>query len=184
MTPRRLEFFKFVDPFPRRGPAEGESHPEYGHPTAYDGDFIANPSIGLVPLGDHNLPGERNNLFTAQANFRVTRRHLSLVEDVDGVDMVRPASPYRFDFGVATLFGEADVKDAIRDSLCGPPPVRPGELLGRVLRGAWRCWAVVELQNGLRDCVAGDSEHEVAALTGDRTDVKRVLESSQEIAAE
>ena len=165
---RRVEFKVWQDPFlPAEELDEDEDDDEGDGPVGYmtsrrskySGTFISHPGLGFIPLGDHNLPSRRFNIWTGDTNFRVTRGDLLSVEAVAGVEMVRAVSPYRFDVGVAAMFSDEDVKGAVRFALCGPAPVAPGDLLAETLRRAFPCWAVVALTDGLRDCVVGDEHH-------------------------
>jgi len=70
---------------------------------------------GVVPL-DSNL-NQLEDCWVGHTNFTISRTHEAILDKIEGVEIFKPFSRYRFLIGVGKLFNSADVKFRIQKAL-------------------------------------------------------------------
>lgn len=82
------------------------------------------PHIVRTPLGeysvlDNNLPSKMFDCWIGHTNFPITQEEFEVLDlEIEGIDVLRIVSKYRFFIGVAKLFEFRDVANQINNILC------------------------------------------------------------------
>jgi hypothetical protein len=174
---REVKFTKFQDPF--RAPDDQDdpftdeadwafSRQEFlGEnlkPSPHRGSYFFSQYVGLLALGDNNLPSRRHKMWNGHTNFVLYPGDIAAINGTLGVEGFRQLTPYQFLFSVGWMFKDNEVKGWVREALCPLVPEAPALPEDPLLRAAttrYRAWAVVRLPNQKRDVVGGDSRESV-----------------------
>jgi hypothetical protein len=95
---------------------------EYGEVEDFSGirqkgnDWVGSP-MGVVPVRIYGNPMENFRFYMAHANFNITERMISDIEDVPGIECLDKCSRYRFRVGVGKLFVPSEVQSDVEDVL-------------------------------------------------------------------
>lgn len=184
MTTKTVDFVKWRDPmvpadlydefYPPDEDGYEETRAAFAdherpRPTPYRGPLVAGPT-GFVPLTDANAPGRNYKFWTAHTNFVLTDGDVARLNGVDGVEVLRVFTRYRFWFAVGQAFPDEPVKAAVRAALCGRPGGAPAAdpvgALERLARARHPHWAVVRGPAGLA-VVGGETVDEARGKVGD-----------------
>lgn len=139
-------------------------------PSPYRGPYLYGP-FGVIPLNESNLPSKLYKLWVGHTNFVLGKKEVAAIERVEGVEVLRPFSPYRFWLGVGKLFEDKRVKTAIEKVLC-PLPAYSSDQQRRIDYLSWYMstkyphWAVVCKSNGKFDTMGGSEEGDVRNKVG------------------
>lgn len=145
---------------------EEDDRPEYFGP-------VVNTPMGLLGLNREKLAFCTYAMWVARTDFDVTRKHLSDMAEVRGVEVLRPLTRYAFLLAVGPQFDDAEVRAAV-SALIDPPPFDRVAFLSRVA-GIEPAWAVVGGPESELDLVAGPDEADVDRQVGAYGELWEVL---------
>jgi len=117
---------------------------------------------GLLTINEYNSPTKCFNLWTGHTNFCLSHALVQLIESVEGVEILRPFSQYRFMIGFGKLFDSSEVKLAIAKAL-GVGETTPIDEDTKLFRqtiavlSEKKVWAALMLPNGSVVTVSGDA---------------------------
>lgn len=80
---------------------------------------VMNTPFGLCVADDAMNPYKQFKFWIGHTNFKITPPIAQKIENVDGVEVLRILTPYRFIFAPAALFNSPDVKVAISKAIVG-----------------------------------------------------------------
>jgi len=133
--------------------------------SPYKGPIFWGP-MGIIPLGNHNLPGKLYNFWVGHTNFDLTKEHLKQLDKVPGIEVVRLMTRYRFWFAIGKQFTPKDVRNAILQELTAEKnislaPINSILLLTSSAKQRWKQWAVIKSPQGRLDCIGDDEVNKV-----------------------
>jgi len=74
---------------------------------------ILNTPLGIIPLTEESKPSTVFNFWLAVTNFPITRKMVSILDDVEGVEILTIYTRYRFRISIGKLFKDREVMDRI-----------------------------------------------------------------------
>lgn len=152
----------------------------------YQGPAIVGP-MGIIPLTEENLPSESFDLWVGHTNFDLTESVADLIECIDGVEMLRIWSRYRFWVGIGKSFEIEEVKKDIEDALtfdeatcacCQEKEKEPHEILSDYFSNSFSFWAYSYNDDATIEIKGGEDEDEVALQVAKWLHDGRVVESN------
>lgn len=75
---------------------------------------IASP-VGLIPYNEYSASGKIFNFWVAHTNFNVSDKVVSILEDIEGVEILDIFTRYRFRIGIGKCFKENMVMQKIKE---------------------------------------------------------------------
>lgn len=85
-----------------------DSFPELGRGTR-----VMQTPLGFIPLVEESTPEKVFNFWTGYTNFSITNKVCSIIESVEGVEILNIFTRYRFRIGIGKLFKDHEVMDGI-----------------------------------------------------------------------
>jgi hypothetical protein len=74
---------------------------------------------GIFPLNESSFPGRQFNLWIGHTNFKITHEIASIIDkNIDGVEIFKVTTPYRFMLAIGLAFDEQEVKNSITCAIC------------------------------------------------------------------
>lgn len=73
---------------------------------------IASP-LGLIPYNEHTASSKIFNFWLGHANFNISEKIKSIIENNDGVEILDIFTRYRFRIAIGKCFDDADVMSSI-----------------------------------------------------------------------
>lgn len=151
---KKIIFKKYIDPFkikmedlPDATDIDDEDENEYSqwekdkyHDHDEDQHFhkfskgikILSSPAGLLPLNEESYPSSQFNLWTAHTNFPITEKVFhKLNREINGIEIIRVLTKYRFLVGIALAFREVEVKADIIKSLCASDELEIARMLAQ-----------------------------------------------------
>lgn len=81
--------------------------------------YVVRTPLGEFSVLDNNLPSKMFDCWICHTNFPITSDIANILDnDVNGIEVLRIISKYRFFIGIAKLFNFRDVASEIRQALC------------------------------------------------------------------
>lgn len=102
------------------------------------------------------------NLWIAHTDFRILPSHVDQIQSVDGVEIVKVATPYRFMLGVGMCFDEHTVKLGVQKIL-GVGRMKDINIETIKSNFTKPYWAIYRFPNGKTEKFESDDEEEVYA---------------------
>lgn len=69
--------------------------------------------LGMIPLTEESNPSKVFNFWTGYTNFKITKKIIAIIDDVEGVETQTYFTRYRFRVGIGKLFKDREVLDCI-----------------------------------------------------------------------
>jgi hypothetical protein len=73
--------------------------------------------MGIIPVTENTASGKIFNFWTGHANFNITRKVVSLIEETEGVETLDIFTRYRFRISVGKAFDDSSVMRSINDNI-------------------------------------------------------------------
>lgn len=80
------------------------------------GPCIVGP-MGVIPVGEHNLPGKNFNFWMFYTNFNIDANVVNILDNLPGVETLDIFTRYRGRIGIGKLFEEDEVKENVEKAL-------------------------------------------------------------------
>ena len=77
---------------------------------------IASP-MGIIPYNEHTAPSNIFNFWVGHTNFNISKKISSLIETIDGVELLDIFTRYRFRVGIGKCFNDRDVMNEITNQV-------------------------------------------------------------------
>jgi hypothetical protein len=199
---RKLKWQKYVDPFGDNlddvtGPGafgeqytkeqEEDIHENFGSDVAEGvidpAGKIANTRptkmimtpVGIIALDEHNCPSKAFNLWVGHTNFTITRQMIESMEKIEGVEIIKVFSRYRFILGVGLLFQATPVLMAVQTDLGVKRAPSVSDIQDEETRslvdgtkkkiGDKKYWSILVLPNGhIESCHSNDLSEQFKQL--------------------
>lgn len=130
------------------------------------GPSIVGP-MGIIPLHEHSLPCRLYDFWMGHTNFRLSRRHVSQIKSVNGVESLDVFTRHRFRMAVGLSFDNEQVRQSVSSLFLPPVPVTtraPLDLMKQGLSSQYKFW-VIQRANGRTVMFGSDSQSEVMDQT-------------------
>lgn len=190
---RKIIFEKWLDPFMQYEEGKDDDFEDNSYAFArrsflgkdltyskYKGQVLNSPIMGIIPLGEHNLQSKRYNMWIGHTNFHITKKEVRELSQVDGVEVLKIFSPYRFWLGVGFLFNEEEVKNNIIKKLTHQNHFHPDLL--KKLSSKFKSWAIIKKPDNKYFYYHGNSQEEVEfKLEKNKNNIKKVAIASWQI---
>lgn len=119
--------------------------------------------IGEYSVLDNNLPSRMFDCWIGHANFAITEEEFNILDlEIDGIEVLRIVSKYRFFIGVAKLFKFRDVADQINKALCDKPVEIDESLIKDLMAQdpTIKRWAALMYENGDVEYISSSQEED------------------------
>jgi hypothetical protein len=77
---------------------------------------IASP-VGLIPYNEYSASGKIFNFWVAHTNFNLSKEIASILEDINGIEILDVFTRYRFRVGIGKCFKEQEVMKNIKEEV-------------------------------------------------------------------
>lgn len=113
-------------------------------------DVVVKTPIGPYSIDDPYFPYKMFDCWICHANFPITSKELSILEDeVEGLGCIKVMSKYTFFIGVEKMFAFSDVRVDIEKKLCGESSHDSGKIDSTLLKlKRYKKWACFVSNNG------------------------------------
>jgi len=123
---RKIQWLKWEDPLEPKKRLKAEFSEEQEQKDSFDYEedenakhvrLISGP-YGLIPLNEHGLSNKLYKLWVGHTNFDITPKIVSAIEQINGVEILRVWTRYRFWIGIGNMFDVEIVQKQIEDKIC------------------------------------------------------------------
>lgn len=98
--------------------AEEENYPEINPMLLFNANRLVYTPLGNYSIETPLKPSDRWDCWIGHTNFDITGNIAEIIEDTDGVEVLKVMGRYTFFIGVAKLFDIKDVRNEIENTLC------------------------------------------------------------------
>ena len=125
--------------------------------------LIAGP-YGLLPLNENSITGKLYKFWVGHCNFDITESIKEKIELIEGVEVLRIWTRYRFWLGIGNLFDDYEVQLNIENALLKNKKNKKNNValnaLIKVMKKKYSAWVVYSDENGELKTIGGeDSEN-------------------------
>ena len=78
---------------------------------------VVSTALGIFEIYDRNKPSNKYDCWIGHTNFDITHEIKNIIERIDGVEVLKVLTRYRFFVGVAKMFDFKTVRDEIEKIL-------------------------------------------------------------------
>ena len=122
--------------------------------------LIAGP-YGLIPVNENTITGKLYKLWVGHCNFDITESIKQKIEEVEGVEILRIWTRYRFWLGIGNLFDDIKVQKNIEQSLFKPKDNPALTAIIKILKKKYKHWVVCKDINGDMKTIGGDDAQSI-----------------------
>ena len=129
---------------------------------------VVSTALGIFEIYDRNKPSNKYDCWIGHTNFDITYEIKNIIERIDGVEVLKVLTRYRFFVGVAKMFDFKTVRVEIEKILCGKHTenheecvlddetrVAVDDIKSRI--SSQKLWAIYVFPNGQIDYISSDN---------------------------
>ena len=115
---------------------------------------------GLIPLNENAITAKLYKLWVGHCNFDITDSIKEKIEKVNGVEVLRVWTRYRFWLGIGNLFNDYEVQSDIENSILNKNKIKNKNTalnaLIKVMKKKYVAWVIYSDENGELKTVGSD----------------------------
>lgn len=179
---KKISWLKWEDPFfPKQQPFSVEDNEIQSQKDSFfekDKDeepdrhmrVILGP-YGTIPINENAITSKLYKMWVGHCNFDITKNIMETIEKVEGVEILRVWTRYRFWVGFGNLFDDHKVQQDIEDSIIKKNKNINGKsnalnALIKVLRKKYKSWVVFSNENGELKTIGSDNIEQIKVDEG------------------
>jgi hypothetical protein len=179
---KKISWLKWEDPFfPKQEPFSAEDNEIQSQKDSFfekDKDeepdrhmrVILGP-YGTIPINENAITSKLYKMWVGHCNFDITKNIMETIEKVEGVEILRVWTRYRFWVGFGNLFDDNKVQQDIEDSIIKKNKNINGKsnalnALVKVLRKKYKSWVVFSNENGELKTIGSDNIEQIKVDEG------------------
>lgn len=124
---------------------------------------------GLLPLNENSVTAKLYKLWVGHCNFNITDSIKEKIESVEGVEILRVWTRYRFWLGIANLFDDFEVQNNIEKILIDDKKDKNKNValkaLIKVLKNKYKFWVIFLEKNGELKTVGSENIDDIQIQT-------------------
>jgi hypothetical protein len=147
---------------------------------------VVSTAVGIFEIYDRNKPSNQYDCWLGHTNFNISQEVKNCIENIEGVEVLKVLTRYRFFVGIAKMFDFKKVRVEIEKAACGKHLVNQEESIldpetrivvddikSRISSQKW--WAIYIFPNGQIDYISSDHSNDPEYL-----DKLQVFKSAEE----
>jgi len=147
---------------------------------------VVSTAMGIFEIYDRNKPSNQYDCWLGHTNFNITQEVKNCIEDIEGVEVLKVLTRYRFFVGIAKMFDFKKVRIEIEKIACGKhlasqeesilaPETRIAvdDIKSRISSQKW--WAIYIFPNGQIDYISSNNSNDTEYL-----DKLQIFKSAEE----
>ena len=147
---------------------------------------VVSTAVGIFEIYDRNKPSNQYYCWLGHTNFNISQEVKNCIENIEGVEVLKVLTRYRFFVGIAKMFDFKKVRVEIEKAACGKHLVNQEESIldpetrivvddikSRISSQKW--WAIYIFPNGQIDYISSDHSNDPEYL-----DKLQVFKSAEE----
>ena len=147
---------------------------------------VVSTAVGIFEIYDRNKPSNQYDCWLGHTNFNISQEVKNCIEIIEGVEVLKVLTRYRFFVGIAKMFDFKKVRVEIEKAACGKHLVNQEESIldpetrivvddikSRISSQKW--WAIYIFPNGQIDYISSDHSNDPEYL-----DKLQVFKSAEE----
>lgn len=154
---KKILWLKWEDPlYPKKheDSAEVQSQKDSFYDSEKDDDVDRHVRVimgpyGTIPINENSVTSKLYNMWVGHCDFNITQNIMGLIEGVEGVEILRVWTRYRFWIGFGNLFEDSLIQKNIEEVI--NPKIKNKNLsieaLIRVLSKKYKNWIIFSLKN-------------------------------------
>jgi len=147
---------------------------------------VVSTAVGIFEIYDRNKPSNQYDCWLGHTNFNISQEVKNCIENIEGVEVLKVLTRYRFFVGIAKMFDFKKVRVEIEKAACGKHLVNQEEsILDPETRivvddiksriSSQKLWAIYVFPNGQIDYISSDHSNDPEYL-----DKLQVFKSAEE----
>lgn len=159
---KKISWLKWEDPFfPKQDPySVDDNEIQSQKDSFFDKDKDEEPDrhmrvilgpYGTIPINENAITSKLYKMWVGHCNFDITRNIMKTIEEVEGVEILRVWTRYRFWIGFGNLFDDIEIQKNIEEAI-SPTKKKPKNVsinaLSKVLNKKYKNWIIYSLKNG------------------------------------